>query len=135
MATRVVINRAAMKEFLNGNEGAQAGLRSTAMAFKEAVVEASPYGRSLSWPKKKAGEPWIRRPMKHGLFKKAWKVRKIRTFYRVRNDDEFARMIEYGTANNPPYAPTRRTLRQFNGVEVNKFWGRAESGPEPAGET
>lgn len=125
---RVVINHAALKTYLNENEGAQAGLRGTAMAFKAAVVEASPHGRSLSWPKRKPGEPWVRRPMKHGLFKKNWKVRKIRTFYRVRNDDEFARMIEYGTAKNPPYAPTRRTLRQFNGKEQNIQHGRGSDG-------
>lgn len=124
--TRVVINHAAMKEWLITNQGAQTALRQTAVAFKEAVAEASPHGRSLSWPKRIPGEPWVRRPMKHGLFKKAWKVRKIRTFYRVRNDDEFARMIEYGTANNPPYAPTRRTLRVFGGIEQNTQHGRSE---------
>lgn len=129
--TRVVVNHAALKEYLVTNQGAQAALRNTAMSFKEQVIEASPHGRSLSWPKRKPGEPWVRRPMKHGLFKKNWKVRKIRSFYRVRNDDEFARMIEYGTAKNPPYAPTRRTLRRFNGIEQNTNHGR---GPEPAGE-
>lgn len=128
MATRVQVNKVAVRQFLNTNPGANAVLRTTAMSFKDAVVEASPYGTSLSWP-------W-RRPMRHGLFKKHWRLRKIKTFYRVLNDDEFARMIEYGTANNPPYAPTRRTLRMFGGIEQNKFWRSGErDSPEPAGET
>lgn len=115
MATRVVINQAALAAWINTNAAAQAGLAATAKSYEEAVVQAAPVGTSLSYP-------W-RRPMRHGLFKKSIKVRKFRHYFRVVSDDEFALMIEYGSQNNPPYAPFRRMLRRFGGIELRREQG------------
>lgn len=115
MATRVVIRKAALASFLNTSPGAQGALRNTAVAYREATIEASPRGVSLSWPKKIPGERWVRRPMRHGRFKESIRLRKFPTFWRVTAHDEFARMIEFGTVNNPAYSPFRRTLRRFGG--------------------
>ena len=64
--------------------------------------------------------PWVRRPMKHGRFKAWFQTRRFRTYYRVVNRDNFAFLVEYGSAKNPPYAPIRRTLRAFGGKEHAK---------------
>jgi hypothetical protein len=117
---KVVIDHAKFNLWLNESEGAQRGLYSTAKAFEEAAAEASPVGTSLSWPKKVPGEPWVRRPMRHGLFKKAFQTRRFRNYYRVVNRDNFAFLVEYGSAKNQPYAPIRRTLRAFGGKEHAK---------------
>lgn len=108
MATRVTINGPALVTWLETNPGAQRGLAVTAGAVKNAVVEASPVGVSLSWP-------W-RRPMRHGLFKKSIVAEKAAAGWRVVSYDYFGAMIEWGTVNNPPYAPFRRVLRMFRGV-------------------
>jgi hypothetical protein len=115
MANRVVINQAALNTFFRTEPGPTAALRNRAVAVRESVIEAAPKGVSLSWPKKKPGEPWIRRPMRHGRFKESVKLRKFRNFWRVTAHDEFARMIEFGTVNNPAYSPFRRTVRNFGG--------------------
>jgi len=117
---KVVIYAARMNAFLNTDPGAQAALAGTAEAVKEGVVTEGPYGVSLSWPKRKPGEPWIRRPMRHGRFKESIKVRRKRTHYRVVSFDPFAHLIEWGSAKNPVYAPFRKTLRRFGGTETVK---------------
>jgi hypothetical protein len=120
MATRVVINPAALNAFFQSDPGAQAGLAATSEAVKAGVVQAGPYGRSLSWPKRIPGERWVRRPMKHGRFKASIEARRFRHYYRVVSTDPFAHLIEWGSINNPAYAPFRRTLRRFKGVEKVK---------------
>ena len=117
---KVVIYAARMNAFLNTDPGAQAALAGTAEAVKEGVVTEGPYGVSLSWPKRIPGEPWIRRPMRHGRFKESVKRRKIRQFYRIVSFDAFAHLIEWGSVNNPAYAPFRKTLRKFGGTETVK---------------
>lgn len=116
MAAKVVIYQARMREFLYTDPVTQAGLKGTAEAVMVTAKAESPVGVSLSWPKRVPGEPWIRRPMKHGRFRDSIRIRKIRRTYRVMSFDRFGAMIEWGTIMNPPYAPFRRTLRKFGGT-------------------
>jgi hypothetical protein len=113
---RVVINKVAMNAFLTTNPGAKGALKGTAEAFEATVKQEAPVGVSLSWPKRKKGEPWVRRPMKHGRFRDSIHTKPWRRYYRVQADDAFARMIEFGTRNNPAYAPFRRVLRMYGGT-------------------
>lgn len=117
---KVVIHHARMREWLYTNPGAQAGLAATGEAVRDSAKEEAPVGVSLSWPKKKPGEPWIRRPMRHGRFRDSIRLRKMKQFYRVLSLDPFGPMIEYGTVKNPPYATFRKTLRKFGGTELVK---------------
>lgn len=117
---KVVIHQARLREWLYTNPGAQAGLLGTAEAVQEAVKAEAPVGVSLSWPKKVPGEPWIRRPMRHGRFRDSIRLRKKPTGYRVVSLDAFAHLIEWGSAKNPIYAPFRRVLRRFGGTETVK---------------
>lgn len=115
---KVVIYPARMRQFLYTDPGAQAAIMGVADAVKEGVVAEAPYGVSLSWPKRIPGEPWIRRPMRHGRFKESVKRRKIRQFYRIISFDQFAHIVEWGSITNPPYAPFRKTLHKFGGTET-----------------
>jgi hypothetical protein len=113
---RAVIHRAALNTYLRTNPGAKAALKGTTEAFAATLKQESPVGVSLSWPKRKKGEPWVRRPMRHGRFRDSIRARPYRTFYRVESTDAFATMIEFGTRNNPAYAPFRRVLRMYGGT-------------------
>lgn len=117
---KVVIYAGRMREFLYTDPGAQAAIMGVADAVQESVKSEAPHGVSLSWPKRIPGEPWIRRPMRHGRFKESVKRRKIRQFYRIVSFDAFAHLIEWGSVNNPAYAPFRKTLRKFGGTETVK---------------
>lgn len=117
---KVVIHQGRMRAWLNENPGAQAGLLAVTDAVVEGVKAEAPVGVSLSWPKRIPGEPWIRRPMKHGRFKASIRRRKRRTYYRVVSLDPFAHLIEWGSVKNPVYAPFRKTLRRFGGTETVK---------------
>lgn len=112
---RVVINQAKLNAYFRTEPALTSVLRKRAVAVRETVIEAAPRGVSLSWPKKLPGEPWVRRPMKHGRFKESVRLRKFPNFWRVAAHDEFARMIEFGTVKNPAYSPFRRTVRLFGG--------------------
>lgn len=117
---KVVIYQARMREWLYTNPGAQGALLGTAQAVQAETKAEAPVGVSLSWPKKVPGEPWIRRPMRHGRFRDSIRVRKIRSYYRVASFDPFAHLIEWGSAKNPAYAPFRKVLRRFGGTELVK---------------
>ena len=120
MAAKVVIHQARMRQWLYTDPGPQAALAGTAKAVQEHAKAEAPVGVSLSWPKRIPGEPWIRRPMRHGRFRDSIRVRKMRTFYRVASFDPFAHIVEWGSITNPPYATFRRTLRHFGGSEIVK---------------
>ena len=109
---QVEIRPADMAQWLYTNPGAQAGLGATAEAVERTVVNASPVGSSLSWP-------W-RNPIRHGWFKRSIDKTHYRTYWRVFSTDPFAHMVEWGSAKNPAYAPFRRTLRSFGGIESDK---------------
>lgn len=113
MAVRAFVDRKALSEYLYTNTAAVAQLQATAEAFKDGVDQASPHGRSLSWPG--------RRPIRHGWFQESLTVRKFRHYWRVEAQDPFAWLVEYGSVNNPPYSPFRRTLRRFGGKEDNPY--------------
>jgi hypothetical protein len=113
---RVVIHKAAMNTFLYTNPGARGALKGTAEAVEATLKAEAPVGTSLSWPKRVKGEPWIRRPMRHGRFRDSIRTKQWRRHYRVESTDPFALMIEMGTRNNPPYAPFRRVLRMYGGT-------------------
>jgi hypothetical protein len=117
---RVVINKPALNTYFRTEPAMTSVLRKRAVAVREAVIEEAPHGVSLSWPKKVKGEPWVRRPMRHGRFKESVKLRKFPNFWRVTAHDEFARMIEFGTVNNPAYSPFRRTVRAFGGQLITR---------------
>jgi len=111
---KVVINPAAMATWLETNGGAQSGLAGSAKTVEAGVKEASPIGVSLSWPKKKPGEPWIRRPMKHGRFKASIHTEKTPGGWRVKAEDDFAWLVEWGSVKNHPYAPFRRVMFRYH---------------------
>lgn len=49
-------------------------------------------------------------PHKTGYFARRVKDRR----YRVRLEDPFWHLVEYGSINNPPYAPVRRAVRALS---------------------
>jgi hypothetical protein len=104
---KVVIDEKKLRKFLDTNAAAQVGLLKTALTVESAVKEAAPYGKSLSWP-------WGN-PIKHGWFRDSLHTRPFRGGYRVFSRDPFAHLIEFGSINNPTYAPFRRVIRAFKG--------------------
>lgn len=118
MATRVIVNAPAFIAWLETNPAAQASLGTTAKAVETGVVQAAPVGVSLSWPRKIPGEPWIRRPMRHGRFRDSIGTKKTPGGWRVQSTDPFAHLIEWGSVKNPPYAAFRRTMRLFHHSET-----------------
>jgi hypothetical protein len=110
---RVSINPTAMAAWLETNGGAQSGLATSTKAIEAQVQQAAPVGVSLSWPKKLPGERWIRRPMKHGRFKKSIHAEKTRGGWRVLSDDPFAWLIEWGSVKNHPYSVFRRVMVRY----------------------
>lgn len=111
------INQKAIDRYFASDPGALAALGGVALGLKEVCVQASPVGTSRPWPDPVTG-PYN---VSHGQFKASWGVRRFRHWYRVVNTDPFAAMVEYGTARNPVYAPTRRALRSVSGGKVIIF--------------
>lgn len=103
---RVSVDRAAITKYFATDPGAQAALRVVAEQYKGVVEEASPVGTSA---------PWGKFGGVHGYFKRRFHVRGFRGGFRVYNRDAFAHLVEYGSVNNPAYAPFRRALRTFSG--------------------
>lgn len=62
-------------------------------------------------------------PDRSGYYKKHMGTRRFRDWYRVENTDPFAHLVEWGSKNNPAYAPIRTAIREV-GVRV-------EFGPAP----
>ena len=98
--TRVVIDQRAIDRYFRTDPVPQAALGEIAGAYKETAEQASPVGRST----------WFGRAIRHGWFKGAFHVRRFRGGWRVYNRDAFAHLVEYGSVNNPVYAPMRRAL-------------------------
>lgn len=108
------IDQKAITRYFNTDPVPLAALRGVAEGLKAACIEASPVGHSRPWPDPVTG-PFN---MTHGHFKASWGVVRFRTWYRVVNSDAFAAMVEYGTAKNTAYAPTRRVLRGVSGAKI-----------------
>jgi hypothetical protein len=128
MATKVVVNDGTLNQFLRADPTMQAALGVVATAIEETAVRTAPYGRSLSWPKFKPGEPWVRRPMRHGRYKAAFVIRKVTGGWQVWNEDPFAHLVEWGSIKNPIYAPVRTAINQL-GLKL-----RPKAKPEPGSE-
>lgn len=113
---RVVINQPAMKLFLDTSPGAQAALAANAEVALKAVEEFSPEGTSVwrGWRPSlhPVGPVWS-----HGWFKKSLRLKKIRNHWRVESTEKGAHLVEWGSIQNHPYAPFRRMIRRFHGVE------------------
>lgn len=99
---RIEIDTKAINRYFTTDPGAQQKLGLIALEYLAVARQASPTGRSMHWGKFKHD---------HGMFKRAFHVRKFRGGYRVYNRDPFAHLVEYGSVNNPVYAPMRRALR------------------------
>lgn len=100
-----MIDGPALRKWIDENDGAQAALNESAVKFMEMAKEASPIGSSGRGP--------VHGPS--GYFRRRFHIRPFRGGLRVYNRDAFAHLVEYGSANNPAYAPFRRTLRAWAG--------------------
>jgi hypothetical protein len=112
---RVVINKPAMKLFLDTSPGAQAALAGSAKVALESVEEFSPLGVSR-WRGWRPSHNPVGPVWRHGWFKKSLRVRKFRDHWRVESTDKAAHIIEWGGGETHPYAPFRRTIRRFHGI-------------------
>lgn len=50
-------------------------------------------------------------PVKTGYFRRHFEMRPYRGGFRVWDTDPFAHLVEWGSINNPAYAPIRRAVR------------------------
>ena len=91
MGARVVLNQAALRHHLATSGPAQAAL-DDAVAALEAQAERES-------------------PVHTGYFQDRFVARRFPLSRRLGNTDPFAHLIEWGSANNRPYAPFRRAAR------------------------
>lgn len=110
MAVRAVVDPVAVQALLTTDPTMQKALGVVTEAIRNDAQERAPYGVSLSWPKRKPGEPWVRRPMRHGRYKAAFEVRKVTGGWELWNLDPFAHLVEWGSIKNPAYAPIRQAI-------------------------
>lgn len=115
---KVVINEAALNHALASSPQVDAALRNTAETIMAAARGFSPVGRDLVAPKSAPQRQGRRRGRRKfrmfgGYFKRRWSVQRYRTWYRVRNDDPFAHLVEFGSRNNRAYAPLRNAIRSM----------------------
>lgn len=93
MSTRVVIDRKALKAVLK-ESAAQTALDETVKAIKAKAEEIAPVGK-----------------VHGGYFQRHFKTRRYPYSRRLMNTDPFAHLVEFGSANNPVYAPMRKAVR------------------------
>lgn len=94
MTTRVRINRQALNQSLR-QPACQQALDETVRALQDKAEQLSPVGKG------KRG----------GYFARRFSWRRYPRSRRLRNTDPFAHLVEFGSANNPIYAPLRRAAR------------------------
>lgn len=97
---RVVVNDGTLAAFINTNETMQKALGLAAENLMNQAKNNAPIGK----PKGRAHGP-------SGYYMRRFQVRKYRNGYRVVNVDPFAHLVEWGSVNNPAYAPIRRAVR------------------------
>ena len=94
---RVEVYDSALKAVFSTDGGLRTILRDGAEAVMDQAVAHSPV--------------WT------GAYKSKFRVQPYRTYFRVYNWDPFANLVEWGTINNPPYAPMR-TGAEASGMRV-----------------
>lgn len=88
MGSRVVLNQGALRKHLASSAQAQAALDGAVAALRaQAEREA---------------------PVHTGYFQDRFVTRRFPLSRRLGNTDPFAHLVEWGSANNRPYAPFRR---------------------------
>lgn len=117
MATKVTINRAAIVSYFARDPVPKAALRTVAEGLKGAVHDAAPVGTSRQMGPFRGGAY----SAKHGQFRRSLRVRAHRTWFRVESTDPFGHIVEYGSVNNPVYAPFRHALRGVTGAKAVIF--------------
>lgn len=120
MAVRVTVNDASVAQFLRTDPAMQKALGIVAGVIEEQAQRVAPYGVSLSYP--------MGRPMRHGWYKGAFTVKRVGGGYQVWNEDPFAHLIEWGSVNNPTYAPMRTAITGL-GFKFRER-GKPEAGSE-----
>lgn len=90
---RVRINRAALNKALR-EQPFQDALDDTVGALKDKAEEINPEGK-----------------YRGGYSKRRYRTRKFPLSRRLFNTDTFFHLIEFGSENNPVYAPMRRAAR------------------------
>lgn len=115
--TRVTIDQRAIDAYFRTDPMAQGALARIAGDYKAVAEEASPVGHSTGKFIQRGGRTIFigGRPYRHGLFRKAFSVRRFRGGYRVYNADRFAFLVEFGSAKNAAFAPMRRALMAMIG--------------------
>jgi hypothetical protein len=113
--SRVTVNGRTVAGWLNRDPAMQGVLRNNAVALMSASIANSPRGQSSSraLPQRGQSRRAAGRSMRgtSGYFVRHFRVRKYRYWYRLQNDDPFAHLVEWGSVNNPTYAPIRRAIR------------------------
>jgi hypothetical protein len=110
MAVRVVINNGSMGDFLATDPTTQRALETVAENVMAKAVDNTPIGTSVRFgPFNRRGKKvWSHR---HNYYRKLYELRRYRGGYRLWNRGAFAHLVEWGSANNPAYAPIRRAVR------------------------
>lgn len=93
MTTRVEVDERALAAAVLSSPGAQRAALDTANVLKSAAQTLSPEGE------------------RHGYYRRRFRTAKIPGGARLMNVDAFAHLVEWGSANNRPYAPMRRAAR------------------------
>lgn len=91
MATRVRVDQAALTKYLREDPGIQLVLDGAVQAIEDKAIELAPEHT--------------------GYYRKRFSWRRYPLRRRLRNTDPFAHLIEWGSANNPAYAPIRKAVR------------------------
>lgn len=91
------IDPRAVNKAIANDPQVQKALGDIAEGLAEKIRERSPLGNPR----------WTRNP---GYFKRRTRAHKYRTWWRVDNYDAFAHLVEWGSVNNPPYAPFRNAI-------------------------
>lgn len=99
---RTTVNKAALTAFLHSDPGMQAALKAKADEMKGVVDDLAQGFRNT------------------GHYAARTYVRKFRFGYQVVNGDTFSFMVEYGTVNNPTYAPMRTAAHQLFGEHFSE---------------
>jgi hypothetical protein len=118
--TKFVLNPSELTRFCTTEPGPQAGLLASAMAVQENASSLAPKGRSTGQFRMRGGVligPFGT-PSPHGFARVSYHTRKFRGGFRVYSRDVAAHLIEYGSAQNPVYAPLRRAMRAVNRGKV-----------------